>query len=200
MSKDYSVAQDLREAQAFVDSLADYIQGDQVYGSVGGGFFTGGRMPALTIGSLAMRLRRLTELEQSLTAEQRMTLDALRKKHESIRKENAGLYKAKAEREVKSRLDAMRPFFEEARTDPRLAAKVYGPEVLRRTIAEEAIQALADMNEDVSELVRKAKGMDASLRRFANSPTDFVWHADLQPAYPQSRFWWMYVEPPQVEK
>ena len=74
MSKEYSLAQDLKETQAFVESLDSYLQQDQLYGSVGGGFFTGGRMPALTVGSLkeiASRLparpprRKLVELEEA---------------------------------------------------------------------------------------------------------------------------------------
>lgn len=195
MSKEYSVAQDLKETQAFIDSLEGYLQQDQLYGSVGGGFFTGGRMPALTVGSLAMRLRRLQALEGLLTAEQRMQLDGLRKKHEAIRKQWYAHYKAKLEKEIKSRLDAMRPFFEEAQTDPQLAAKVYGPEVVRRTIAEEAIMALADMNEDVGDLTRKARAADAALRRYVQ-PSEFVWASQLEPAYPRDRFWWMYVAPP----
>lgn len=195
MSKDYTLTQDLREAQAFVDSLEGYVQGDQLYGSVGGGFFTSGRMPALTAGSLAMRLRRLTALEHKLSAEQRLQLDAIRKKHEAIRKQWYAHYKAKLEREVKSRLDAMRPFFEEAQSDPKLASKVYGPEVLRRTIAEEAILALADIGEDVSELQRKAKAADAALRRYVE-PAEFAWNMELEEAYPKDAFWWMYVAPP----
>ncbi len=195
MSKDYSLSQDLREAQAFVESLEEYLKNDQLYGSVGGGWFTGGRMPALTIGSLVMRLRRLTALESHLTAEQRQQLDAVRQRHEAIRKQWYAHYKAKAEREVKSRIDAMRPFFEEAQSDPRLASKVYGPEVLRRTIAEEAIQALVDMGEDTGELVRKARGADAALRRYVQ-PGEFAWDTQLEAAYPRDRYWWMYVAPP----
>jgi hypothetical protein len=195
MSKEYSVAQDLKETQAFVESLEGYLQQDQLYGSAGGGFFTGGRMPALTVGSLAMRLRRLQALEGLLTAEQRMQLADLRKKHDAIRKQWYAHYKAKLEKEIKSRLDAMRPFFEEAQTDPQLAAKVYGPEVVRRTIAEEAIMALAEMNEDVGDLTRKARAADAALRRYVQ-PSEFVWHPQLEAAYPRDRFWWMYVAPP----
>lgn len=195
MSKDYTLAQDLREAQAFADNLESYVQGDQLYGSVGGGFFTGGRMPALTAGSLAMRLRRLSVLEHKLSAEQRLQLEAVRKKQEAVRKQWYAHYKAKLEREVKSRIDAMRPFFEEAQSDPKLASKVYGPEVLRRTIAEEAIHALAEIGEDVSDLKRKAKAADAALRRYVE-PAEFAWNTELEEAYPKDHYWWMYVAPP----
>lgn len=195
MSKDYSIAEDLKETEAFVDSLDGYLQQDQLYGSVGGGFFTSGRMPALTVGSLAMRLRRLQILENLLTPEQRAQLDAAREKHDAIRKHWHAHYIAKLEKEIKSRLDAMRPFFEEAQSDPQLASKVYGPEVMRRTIAEEAIIALAEMGEDTGDLTRKARGADAALRRYVQ-PSEFAWGSQLEPAYPRERFWWMYVAPP----
>lgn len=199
MSKDYSFAQDLREAQSFVDGLENYVQGDELYGSVGGGFFTNRQMPALTAGSLAMRVRRLTALDSQLTAEQRQQLDIIRRKQDDIRKRWYAHYKAKLEREVKSRLDAMQPYFEEARTDPKLAVRVYGPEVLRRTIAEEAIIALADLGEDVAEFTRKAKTTDSQLRRYVKAG-EFAWNTLLEEAYPRERFWWMYSAPPTQEE
>ena len=57
----YDRSKDLNEARKMADSLEPYVLGDQVYGSVGGGFFTGGNMPSLTIGALLMRVRRLRE-------------------------------------------------------------------------------------------------------------------------------------------
>ncbi|KXK49880.1 MAG: hypothetical protein H3C32_12575 [Anaerolineae bacterium] len=199
MSKTYSVAQDLKEAQAFVDSLETYVQGDQVYGSVGGGWFTGGRMPALTAGSLAMRLRRLHVLQTQLSGDQLEQLAQIEAKRASVVKAWHEHYRAKLEREVVSRLDAMRPFFEEAKTDPKLAVKVYGPEVLRRTIAEEALIALEEMGEDVKDLTLKAKAADSMLRRYVK-PGEFAWAEALIPAYPRERFWWMYVEPNEPAK
>lgn len=199
MAKEYSVAQDLKEAQAFVDSLETYVQGDQVYGTVGGGWFTGGRMPALTAGSLAMRLRRLRALQHQLSGEQLEQLAKIEAKRDSVIRDWREHYRAKLEREVNSRLDAMRPFFNEAKTDPKLAAKVYGPEVLRRTIAEEALIALEELGEDVSPLRLKAKAADSELRRYVK-PGQFAWAEALMPAYPRERFWWMYVEPNEPAK
>ncbi|MBC8171659.1 MAG: hypothetical protein H7X77_08295 [Anaerolineae bacterium] len=197
MSEKYSIDQDLREAKAMTDGLENYIRGDQVYGSVSGGFFGGGNMPALTIGALAMRLRRLHAL--SLTDKQREELQAIQVKHEAIRKEWRNLYEQKLIKEANSRLDAMNPFFDECRSDPGLCARVYAPEVLRRTITEEIMIVLQDLNSPLDELKKKARRVDSSLRRVIQ-PAPFVWADELQSIYPDSQYWWMYSHPPEVSK
>lgn len=197
MSEKYSIDQDLREAKAMTDGLERYIQGDQVYGSVSGGIFGSGNMPALTIGALAMRLRRLHSLSPKMTDKQREQLQAIQMKHEAVRNEWRNLYEQKLIREANSRLDAMNPFFEECRSDPALCARVYPPEVLRRTITEEIMIALDDLHSPLDELKQKARRIDASLRRFVQ-PASFIWADELQSVYPDNQFWWMYNRPPEV--
>jgi hypothetical protein len=65
---------DLNEARDMANGLADYVRGDQLYGSVGGGLFGSGNKPALTVGALLLRLRRL---RQPCQADHRRERDAL---------------------------------------------------------------------------------------------------------------------------
>jgi hypothetical protein len=197
MSEKYSIDQDLREAKAMTDGLENYIRGDQVYGSVSGGFFGGGNMPALTIGALAMRLRRLHALSLKMTDKQREELRGIQVKHEAVRQEWRNLYEQKLIREANSRLDAMNPFFEECRTDPRLCRGNYSPEMLRRTITEEIMIALDELHSPLDELKKKARRVDSSLRRVIQ-PDTFVWADELQSIYPDHQYWWMYSRPPEV--
>jgi hypothetical protein len=198
MFETYSIAQDLKEAQAMVDSLESYLKQDQLYGSVGGGFFTAGRMPALTVGSLVMRLRRLHLFTTQLNDAQIAQLNKIDTTHEAVRRAWRHHYEEKLKREAKSRLDAIRPFFEEAK-DPQLAARSYGPEVLRRTITEECLSVLEELNVDTVELRKLARATDHRLRGYVSS-APFFWDAKLQEAYPSPKFWWLYSAPAVPER
>lgn len=196
----YSVDADLKEAQAMVDALEPYLLEKELYGKVGGGgLFGGGKMPALTIGALLMRLRRLRALASQLTPAQLAKLEAIEAKHASIRKEWTMHYEEKAVREAHSRLDAIRHFFEECAQDPKLCANVYLPEALRRTVVQEIAIGLDGSYTDTRELPEKMRGTDARLRRYTQ-PSDFLWDPALEPVYPRDQFSWLYARPPVVEK
>jgi uncharacterized membrane-anchored protein YhcB (DUF1043 family) len=186
---------DLREAREMAEGLAEYVRGGEVYGSLGGGLFGSGSKPALTIGALLLRLRRLHALRDQLSPAQQTTLDGAQHQHDKVRQEWTRHYSEKIMREANSRLDAMRTYFEECRENPRLCASAYLPEAMRRTIVEE-IAAYMDANGMPShELDSKRAGADGHLRRYTR-PSDFIWAAELAPVYPQSAFWWLYARPP----
>lgn len=188
---------DLREAREMTEGLVEYLRGSEVYGSLGGGLFGSGNKPALTIGALLLRLRRLNALRDQLTPAQQAALDDVQHQHDKVRKEWTRHYGEKLVREASSRLDAMRNYFEECRENPRLCASAYLPEAMRRTIVQE-IATFMDANGMPSEELRsKIAGADGKLRRFTQ-PTDFIWAAALLPVYPKSDFWWLYARPPQA--
>jgi hypothetical protein len=192
----YAIDEDLREAEAMVKGLVPYLESDEVYGRVGGGgIFGGGSMPALTAGALVMRLRRLRLLRDQMTESQRARLDSIEDQHAEAVKEWRVHYERKLLREANSRLDAMRAFFQEASENPRTTSSNYRPEVLRRTISQEILIALADMNVSSQELAQKASQVDNRLRGIATQATDFLWSPMLQPIYPQKDFWWLYRKP-----
>lgn len=195
----YSIDEDLKEARAMADALEDYVRGTELYGRAGsGGLFGFNRMASLTVGALLMRLRRLRAQWEQLSASQRQTLEAAEAKHEQVRKEWRRHYDEKMLREAKSRLDAMGHFFEECRDDPKLCARVYLPEALRRTIVQELVPAIEDAGISDDELPAKLRRADAGLRRYTQ-PDDFLWDARLQPFYPRDTYWWLYARPPLQE-
>ncbi|HEX2622463.1 MAG TPA: hypothetical protein VHL11_20025 [Phototrophicaceae bacterium] len=198
MSDKYSIDQDLREAKAMTDGLDRYLHDDQVYGTVTGGFFGNGNMPALTVGALVMRLRRLHALASGMTDAQRKQLQDIQSKHDAVRTEWRYHYEQKMVREANSRLDAMNAFFDECASDPALCARVYSPEVLRRTTVQELLMVMDDLNVAHDDVTKKARLIDSKLRRVIQ-PASFVWSENLQSVYPDSQFWWMYNRPPEVK-
>ncbi len=191
MSENYVVSRDLKEAEAMAQALVPYVHRDTLYGSVGaGGIFSGGNMPSLTIGALLMRIRRLNILD--LDDNQKARLAQIKTRNQEVHNEWRVHYDAKMVREAHSRLDAMSTFFDECRSDPRLCARVYRPELLRRTIAQEIWLVLHEKDD---ELKRKLAGVDSQLQRFLR-PAEFQWDSILEPAYPKDTFWWLYQHPP----
>lgn len=196
----YAFERDLREADAMADGLFAYLQQDRLYGSVGsGGMFGGGSMPSLTIGALLMRLRRLNALTESLTDAQREHLHRIAAKHDGVRDEWTLRYTDRLIQEAHSRLKAMNTFFEECEDNPRACPKNYFPETLRRTIVQDINEALSALRAESAELDRALRSADGKLRR-VTAPADFVWSKALQPAYPQTVYWWLYAAPPLPEE
>ncbi|GAB4527151.1 MAG: hypothetical protein OHK0046_44590 [Anaerolineae bacterium] len=200
MSDSYSFDQDLREAEAMVKSLVPYIHQEPLYGSVGGlGFFMSGSMPSLTTGSLLMRIRRLNALRDQLDADQQQRLEVIEMRNADVYSEWQSHYDKKLVREVHSRLDAMQTFFEECAANPRTCAQNYRPEASRRTIVQEVLIAMENLNVPVEEdLQNKLRAVDSRLRRFVQ-PDDFLWSETLKPAYDEGTFWWLYQRPPLPE-
>ncbi len=192
--QDYNIFDDLNELKRMIGSLENYLKGRDLYGSVGGGFLTGGSTPSLTPGAVLLRLRRLEALRGELDDDWQNTLDELRERHARIREENEARYVDRMEREAHSRLDSMQRFFEECARDPESCAQNYGPEVLRRTITQEILLAMEIDDIHSAELDDKVKVVDRKLRvQVKNS--DFVWDEQLKPVYPKETFWWMYMSP-----
>jgi len=191
----YDIDRDLREAKALADGLIPYLYESALYGSVRTGLFGGGNMPALTIGAVLLRLRRLRALADRLSAPQREQLSAIERTHDNARAEWRQHYGDKLNQEALSRLKAMATFFDECEETPRQCAGIYPPEVLRRTIVQEIKRALEESGTVSEELTKELRRVDGKLRRFAQ-PAPFLWHPNLEAVYPPTEFWWLYAHPP----
>jgi len=197
MSENYSAQKDIKEAEAMVKALASYVQQDTLYGTTGG--FFSGNTPSLTVGALLMRLRRLAVLRDTLPESLRSRLDSVEEQHKTVYNEWKMHYETKMVREAKSRLDSMKQYFAECAGSTRLCHNTYRPEALKRTIVQEILIAMDELNVEVDDdLKQKQNYADGQLRRYT-SPAEFFWSSELEAAYPQGAFWWLYVYPPQAD-
>jgi hypothetical protein len=192
--QDYNIFNDLHDLERMVGSLKDYLKSNDIYGSIGGGIFTGGGAPNLTIGTIIMRLRRLEALRDMLDARRQESLDRTLAQFETIRDDMWDRYTLKMEREAHSRLDAMTRFFEECRDDPQNCPRIYGPEAFRRTVVEELVTTMTAADIHSQELDSKVSRMDKQLRRYL-IPSEFQWDDLLKPIYPQNNYWWLWMAP-----
>ncbi|MDQ7027411.1 MAG: hypothetical protein Q9P44_17855 [Anaerolineae bacterium] len=195
MSKNYSFEHDIKEALAMAEALGEYVRGQRLYGVVRGGRFSGAS--SLTAGALLMRLRRLHHLRESLKDFQVKNLDKALDYYEAVRDEWTLHYQGKLQQEAHSRLDAMRTFFYECGDNIQNCIGIYKPEILRRTIVQEILFELEALEVQDSELDIKVKGTDSRLRHYVE-PANFQWSEEIQPAYDEDDFWWLYHCPPKL--
>src|SRR6185295_9397557 len=156
----YSVDQDLKEAEAMAKALVPYVYEKELYGRVGG------NMPALTIGGLLMRLRRLKALRSLMHDKQQAKLAEIDALHQKAHSEWASAYEGKIVAEALSRLNGMKAFFDECNSEPRSCASAYMPEALKRTIVEEIRLVMRESNIASAELESKVRSTDTRLRGF----------------------------------
>lgn len=199
MSEKYDLQRDLEELQAMVASFRDYVQNDELYGSVGGGFFGGSNMPALTSGAILMRLRRLLGLSDQLNARQQDQLAERHAHFQQVRDEWRAHYEQHLKQEAHSRLKAMRTFFTECQESARACHNVYRPEMLRRTIVQEILREMAALRVVDPTLPPLVESTDGQLRALVR-PTAFLWADVLRPIYTPEEFWWLYHMPPPPEQ
>ncbi len=187
MTRQYDLEKDLREAEAMVAGLENYLRSEPLYGSVGGGF-SFQRMPALTVGALELRLRRL-----GLLASDRAR--ALQAQRDAVHEEWPLHYRRKLEREAHSRLDTMGRYLQDMAGEPAQAARNWQPELLRRSIVEELRRVMARAGRHEETLEAKARWTDALLLTIADEPCDFLWDPQLEAVYPPADFPWLYRRP-----
>lgn len=194
MSTKYRLDKDLSEAKKMADALEEYIRGADLYGNVGG-MFGSGDTPALTVGALVLRLRRLEAQRGQMSAAQQLELDKAREKHTRVQKDWAVHYESKVLKEARSRLEAMKTFFQECQDQPRTCHANYQPEVLRRTIVQELLHVMEACRINSAEVKLKMAEADSKLHGIVTA-APFVWDTTLQAVYPDSEYWWLYQAPP----
>ena len=192
MASTYSVSKDVKEALEMAQQLNDYVRSDELYGSTSGMY--GGNTPALTIGALLMRLRRLDAMRAEFKKKQLADFEKAQEMHRFVQNEWTVHYEHKMLKEAESRLDAMRGFFDECNDSPKQCRSIYRPEASRRTIVEEIRREMAEMGIESEALEKKVKERDGKLRSYLEI-APFIWDEALKPVYPEQKYWWLYAIP-----
>lgn len=133
-----------------------------------------------------------------LDTNQREQLQAIISQQQAVKHEWQRHYEQKLLREANSRLDAMQHFFQEMREAPRDSAGNYKIEVSRRTIVQELLHEIKEMNLQSDELDQKARRSDSAFASTISAEAGFQWSAILEPVYPRQEFWWLYRKPRKV--
>ena len=183
-------ATDLAVATVMVGELEDYIVGDELFRTIvvrlpG----RGDVMMKMTGGDLLTRLHRLIAERARLSAQQQEEFAALEVEARRIISSLKTRFHQRLQREVKSRLDSLRWYLDEASED-RVRARVNYPfEVRNRQRIEEILKELGG---DVPQsLAAELAGVDSRLGALRMGP-NFVWDSSLQSIFPANPYWYLY--------
>jgi hypothetical protein len=186
---------DLLIVEASAADLKDNLLEDSIYWTLRAPRHSHHILPKGTLGGLLMRLHRLGALDGSLTPEQRERLHAAA----ATVREGLQTWAAQAEemalREIKARLDSWTAYLQEAESDPDSYIAEYPTQVQGRVALDFLLEYAGDA---VSGEIQGYVVTADNLLRSISVSSPFVWDKTLIPAYPERRFWWLYVQPVEI--
>ena len=189
---DLHVDRDLAYIQAMDEVIKDYLLDEELYVQL---FSRKHQLPLGTLGGTLLRLHRLRALPDQLDGEQQTALEAAAGHIEEEMAYWAVQTIDKMQREIKTRLRNWREFLLELGRDPRRYASEYPTQAEGRTILD--LLAAYIGNDAPPEMELDLRAADTTLRD-STQPGDFIWAGEMQSAFPQDRFWWLYVSPREI--
>ena len=190
LSSTYSPSQDLDVLKAMARDLEMYLQSEIVYWQLSdAGPFTA-RNPSLTVGGLLLNLQRLSTLHVLLPSEEHTVYARVKNDLEGILDYWRANMERKAWSEIWVRMHSWERYLEDCAKRPRFCVTSYPTDVYGRTY----LQLLFDVISNHSSTKRATSHMgylDNQLRRIF-VVDGFAWDAMLEPAFPKSKFWFLY--------
>ncbi len=183
---DYKI--DLEIISSMVERLETYLRSDEVYGNQG--MFIEG-LPAITLGGLLIRIRRLNALRELMGKSGQQELDSAIAEHDAIYNEWRVHYEEKLRAELDSRIKRIQQFIDETKDNPQLSTLSFEPEQMRRTIIQEILYMMqrSDMEADATR--NKLNDLDTELKQLVKE-AEFRWSPVLKTLYSPDEFWWLY--------
>jgi hypothetical protein len=186
---------DLLIVEASAADLKDNLLEDSIYWTLRAPRHSHQILPKGTLGGLLMRLHRLDALKDNLTPDQRERLHAAA----ATVREGLRTWAAQAEemalREIKARLDSWTAYLQEAESDPDSYIAEYPTQAQGRVALDFLLEYAGDA---VSGEIQGYVVTADNLLRSISVSSPFVWDETLIPAYPERRFWWLYVQPVEI--
>ena len=185
-------AADLAVLEAFAAELEEYIVKDELYRTVRVHLPSGDQMIQMSGGDLLTRIFRLAAERDKLTPEQQARFDAARSAAEKTIYSLRTRFHQRLLREIKTRLDSLNWFLDECASEPARCRGEYPFEIRNRQRIDAVV---AEMGADLTpELKSQINRTDERIRMIVK-PGNFAWDARLEPAFPRTRFWYLYVSP-----
>ncbi len=183
---------DLTFAKVTGEQIDEYVHTEVLYYPIGA--MDGMQMPQLTLGMWLETLWRLKALATLLKAGEQAILDEAQAKVQRIRSRVPDLYKEKARREFKSRLDVWGWYLDDVLAREPTAVPPEGQAYATQVHVRFKLELLKeDVTQKQDQMVRLTSD-DRRLRtRFAAGP--FVWEPELSPQASANSYWWLYGRP-----
>ena len=192
MDKNTRLERNLMVVEAIAADLKEYLLSDTLFWPLSRPRAGDYVLPKGTLGGLFLRLHRLNAFRDALSDEQQRRLNEATSRVEEELARWGVQAREKATREARSRADSWHAYAAEAADDPRRYRPEYPTQAEGRTALDLLLEFLGGAADEA--LVGRVASADRTLRAAAEG-CDFVWDDWQAPAFPQDRFWWLYVEP-----
>jgi hypothetical protein len=174
------------------EQFDEYVHVEVLYYPIGA--IGGLQMPQLTIGVWLEALWRLKTFAAQLSAADQQVVDEAQAKVQHVRSRAGDLYKQKARREFKSRLDTWTWYLDELLAREPVPVppegQAYATQVHVRFKLELLNADVAQMTDQITRLTEN----DRRLRtRFVRG--QFMWAPELAPYLAEDAYWWLYGRP-----
>jgi len=168
------------------DDLYDYLLSAELYGTATPAR-GGGEALRLTVGNVLLSLRRLRAVRWP--AGQQETLDGLERNILGLRQRWRANWQRKAQREFVARLQLWQDYLHEVSSEGGRHRTEYAFKVRWRAVLECLRPELG--TGQLEEPRQRLEGLERRLEALSVA-ADFVWEADLAPAFPSEPFWFLY--------
>ncbi len=176
--------------QAGIPELEKYLLSDEIYWPLGLRALQGeAPFPRMTLGWLLLARERARGWQASgIPPAQSHVIEQLAIRMDAIRTRWRAAWENKARQEFRSRLTLWTNFINEYRKDRGGHANRYPYEVQRRAMLHLLQQEAREIPDPELELLHR---MDRFLQSVL-APGEFVWEAEIAPAFPRDVYWYLY--------
>jgi len=142
----------------------------------------------LSVGNVITLLNRLDALQTVMGDDQRTQLGNIVMIFEMAKTECKNQLAAALKQEIKLHIHAIQS--EMQQPTPNLDVLQF-----HRTVLQECMTALAHTQPNISELKVQVDTIDGNLEKLLPIKSCFYWQTQLESAYPEGAFWWLYRSP-----
>ncbi|MCA9925016.1 MAG: hypothetical protein KC421_21725 [Anaerolineales bacterium] len=178
---------DLEIFSAMSAEMGDYLNSDVLFWPM----ITGG-MPQLTLGGALMRQFRLLALAHTLEPAGQQQLNQAVSLFNQALVERVVRFEQKANKEIEARIRQWGEYLRDLGRERNASRAGYNTAVETRLMLAAIVEKLQKRPYQLHpRIMPRIDLLDGNLRRFWE-PGQFVLAEELQPAYPQADFWWLY--------
>ena len=175
----------LGSIEAAGEEIESYLLSNETFRSPSG-------RETLSLGSIGLKRRALDAQRDQLEPKDGSRLEAAEAKLDATHERWRVAWERKAANELRARLNLWRSYLGELENRPGLGSS-YPQEVHSRAMATDLLLEAGNQPE-VSGLSASLDAIDDRLRSYFQSGS-FVWDGDLESAFPQEEYWFLYGRP-----
>lgn len=183
---------DLTILAAMADELDNYIVDDELYRTLIVRTPSGDQRLQMTGGDLLSRLYRVESAQEHLSDSQREQFVTVASQIETTIRSLQTRFHERLVREMKNHLNGLAWFLDDCADDPQRCRVEFPFEMRNRQRIEEILKRAKPLVDD--QIMGKLRSVDQRIRYMTHA-TNFIWDERLEPHFPRSPYWYLYVLP-----